>query len=59
MFKRIFQLSLVAGLVVSALWAANDSFVGEWKLNTGTANSLAETVAPSRPLSTDLRTKTS
>ena len=33
MFKRIFQLSLVAGLVVGALWAANDPFVGEWKLN--------------------------
>jgi hypothetical protein len=32
MFKRTFQLLLVAGLVTGALWAANDPFVGEWKL---------------------------
>lgn len=32
MFKRAFQLLLVAGLAASALWAANDPFVGQWKL---------------------------
>jgi hypothetical protein len=31
--SRIFQLLLVAGLLVSASWAATDSFVGQWKLN--------------------------
>jgi hypothetical protein len=33
MFKRTFQLLLVACLVMGAVWAANDPFVGEWKLN--------------------------
>src|SRR5215470_10713980 len=33
MFERISQLLLVACLVTSGLRAANDPFVGEWKLN--------------------------
>jgi len=33
MFKRIFQLLAVACVVTSALWAADASFEGEWKLN--------------------------
>ncbi len=33
MSKRTFQLLLVACLVTSTLWAANDPFVGQWKLN--------------------------
>ncbi len=33
MFKRTFQLLLVACLATGALWAANDPFVGDWKLN--------------------------
>jgi len=33
MFKRVSQFLLVACLVASILWAANDAFVGEWKLN--------------------------
>ncbi len=33
MLKRTFQLLLVAFLVVGTLWAANDPFVGKWKLN--------------------------
>ncbi|HXX23572.1 MAG TPA: hypothetical protein VEO19_10520 [Terriglobia bacterium] len=33
MSKRIFQLLLVACLVTGALWAADDPFVGKWKLN--------------------------
>jgi hypothetical protein len=33
MFKRTFELLLVACLGMDALWAANDPFVGEWKLN--------------------------
>ena len=33
MFKRTFQLLLVACLVTGSLWAATDSFVGDWKLN--------------------------
>ena len=33
MFKRTFELLLVACLGTGALWAANDPFVGEWKLN--------------------------
>jgi len=32
MTKRTFPLLLVASLLASALWAANDPFVGEWKL---------------------------
>jgi hypothetical protein len=32
MFKRIFRFLLVICLVTGALWAANDPFVGEWKL---------------------------
>jgi len=32
MTKRTFRLLLVASLATSALWAANDPFVGEWKL---------------------------
>jgi len=33
MYKRTFQLLLVACLATGALWAANDPFVGNWKLN--------------------------
>ena len=33
MLKHSFRLALVAGLMAAALWAANDPFVGEWKLN--------------------------
>jgi hypothetical protein len=33
MFNRTFQLTLVACLVTGTLWAANDPFVGDWKLN--------------------------
>lgn len=34
MFKRAFQLLLVAYLVTATLWAATDPFVGDWKLNS-------------------------
>ena len=33
MVKRTLQLLLVACLVTGTLWAANDPFVGKWKLN--------------------------
>jgi hypothetical protein len=33
MAKRAVQLLLIACLATSALWAANDPFVGKWKLN--------------------------
>jgi hypothetical protein len=33
MSKRTFQLLLVACLVTGMLWAANDAFLGRWKLN--------------------------
>jgi len=33
MTKRILQLLLVASMLAGALWAANDPFVGGWKLN--------------------------
>ena len=33
MSSRIFQLLLVAGLLIGTAWAANDPFVGQWKLN--------------------------
>src|ERR1700689_1365944 len=33
MLSRTFRLLLVAGLVTSSLWAANDPFVGKWKVN--------------------------
>ena len=33
MFKRTYQWLLVACLLVGPLWAAADSFVGDWKLN--------------------------
>ena len=33
MLGRTFRLLLVAGLVTSSLWAANDPFVGKWKVN--------------------------
>lgn len=33
MFKRTLQLLPVACVVTGALWAANDPFVGEWKLD--------------------------
>lgn len=33
MLSRIFQLLLATGLVTSTAWAANDPFIGQWKLN--------------------------
>ena len=33
MFNHIFQLLLSACLVTSTVWAANDPFVGKWKVN--------------------------
>jgi hypothetical protein len=33
MLRRIFRWLLVAGLVTGAVWAANDPFVGKWKVN--------------------------
>jgi len=33
MSKHVFQLLLVACLLTRALWAANDPFVGKWRLN--------------------------
>jgi hypothetical protein len=33
MFKRTFQWLLVVSLLMGTLWAATDSFVGDWKLN--------------------------
>lgn len=33
MFKRSFQLLTMACLVTGVLWAENDPFVGEWKLD--------------------------
>src|SRR5579859_1725399 len=33
MLKHSSRLVLVGGLMAAALWAANDPFVGEWKLN--------------------------
>ena len=33
MLRRIFQLLMVACLVTSTVWAANDPFVGKWKVN--------------------------
>jgi len=42
MFKRISQLLLLACLVTSALWAANDPFVGEWKLNPSKSSKIID-----------------
>jgi hypothetical protein len=33
MLSRIFQVVLVAGLLTNTSWAANDPFVGQWKLD--------------------------
>src|SRR5579864_9253189 len=33
MLNRIFQLLTVACVVTSSVWAANDPFVGKWKVN--------------------------
>ena len=33
MLGRTFRLLLVACLVTSSVWAANDPFVGKWKVN--------------------------
>jgi hypothetical protein len=35
MLNRISQLLLAAGLITGTLWAANDPFVGNWKVNPG------------------------
>jgi len=42
MSKRTFPLLLVAGLTAAALWAANDSFVGEWKLNPSKSSKIID-----------------
>ena len=34
MFRRALQVLLITSLGSGAVWAANDPFVGEWKLNT-------------------------
>jgi hypothetical protein len=34
MINRTFQLLLVGCLVTGTLWAANDPFIGKWKVNT-------------------------
>lgn len=34
MFKLTFQAPLLAFVMIGTLWAATDSFVGDWKLNT-------------------------
>ncbi len=33
MFKRALQMLLAASLLTGALWAADDPFIGDWKLN--------------------------
>jgi hypothetical protein len=33
MLNRVFQLLLIACLITGTLWAANDPFVGKWKVN--------------------------
>jgi hypothetical protein len=33
MLKRVFQLLVVVGLVTGTLWAADNPFIGDWKLN--------------------------
>src|SRR5579863_7954483 len=33
MFRRTFQLLLIAGLLAGMLWAADNPFIGNWKLN--------------------------
>ena len=38
MFKRSLQLLLFACLVIAASWAADDPFVGDWKLNPARSN---------------------
>lgn len=38
MLRRVFQVVLVAGLVTGRSWAANDSFVGQWKLDPSLSN---------------------
>jgi hypothetical protein len=35
MLNRVFQLLLIACLITGTLWAANDPFVGKWKVNPG------------------------
>jgi hypothetical protein len=35
MLSRIFQSLLVASLITGAAWAANDPFLGKWKINPG------------------------
>jgi hypothetical protein len=42
MTKRTFPLLLAAGLVTSALWAADDAFVGEWKLNSSKSGKIID-----------------
>jgi hypothetical protein len=42
MFKRIFQLPVLACVVASALWAADTAFVGEWKLDTSKSKMIDE-----------------
>jgi hypothetical protein len=42
MLKRIFRLLLVASLIAGASWAANDPFVGKWKVNPGKSKLIDE-----------------
>jgi hypothetical protein len=42
MFKHISRSLLVACVVTSVLWAADDPFVGEWKLNPSKSTKLTE-----------------
>jgi len=42
MFKRTFRLLVVACAGASALWAADTSFVGEWKLDTSKSKMIDE-----------------
>jgi hypothetical protein len=65
MLHRVFQLLLIACLITGTLWAANDPFVGKWKVNPGKskltdemkveaagANRYAMTLAPGAPVET-------
>ena len=40
MSKRTLSLLLIGGLATATLWAANDPFVGEWKLNSSKSSKI-------------------
>ena len=42
MIKHILQFLSVACLATTVLWAANDPFVGEWKLDPSKSSKLTE-----------------